>query len=205
VAHTPAPVLVTPQTPKPGSLPAPAANPFAEMTTNAIDFFVEATLTEDSSAGANAAAGPGGEPTSETPAPDFLGLPVPGVRKTMALGSPVTTGAGAPAPAARPPGPVAAASSKPAPAPQPASGLSATVAAPLPQVSATAKTMYAQPLPRPTSAGSPAAPPVASAAPVSTATTMPPAPAAATGAPSRPAGSTCPRRVPLSRRRPRQG
>ena len=64
VVHTPAPVLVTPQTPKPGSLPAPAANPFAEMTTNAIDFFVEATLTEDSVGGSNAAAGPGGEPTS---------------------------------------------------------------------------------------------------------------------------------------------
>ncbi len=190
VVHTPAPVLVTPQTPKPGSLPAPAANPFAEMTTNAIDFFVEATLTEDSgSGGMNAAAGPGGEPTSETPAPDFLGLPVPGVRKTMALTSPVATGAGAPAPVAQTPGPVAAAPSKPVPAPQPASGPLATVAAPLPRVSATAATMYLE-LPRPPAAGNPAAPPAASAAPVLTAAATPPSPVAATSAPPRPAGST---------------
>jgi hypothetical protein len=177
VAHTPAPMLVTPQTPKPGSLPAPTVNPFAEMTTNAIDFFVEATLTEDS-AGAGTA---GADATTETPPPDFLGLPVPGARKTLPLPSPVV----APV-ASRTPAPVT-------------SGVSATVAAPLPQVSGTANTI-ASPLPRPLppiAAGAPraapAAPPAAAGAPQ--ATSGVPAAAPATPPPVRPSAAAMPAAV----------
>jgi hypothetical protein len=173
VAHTPAPVLVTPQTPRPGSLPAPTVNPFAEMTTNAIDFFVEATLTED----AAGSGGAGADATTETPPPDFLGLPVPGPRKAPAPTPEAAKAAAATGGASGPPAPAAAGVR--------ASGLSATVAAPLPPpVSGTAATI-SSPLPRPVAAppvGSAAAPPLAvaaSAAPAPAPGAPPPMPASA--------------------------
>ena len=174
--HTPAPTLIT-QPPRPGAVDAPSVNPFTEMSTNGIGFFVEARLIEEKSGETTAPSTDfGTDATSVTPAPDFLGLPVPNPaapRSTQAwpvqAPAPVQTAAPAHTPApvqtaapvhtpapVRTPAPVTVPTNSPARPAKPSGGTSPTQT-PSPTVTGSPTASRFLKTPAPTATGSPTA------------------------------------------------